>query len=281
MRILVTGASSQIGDFLLPRLISAGHDVHAVSRAARDAGPRVTWFQADLGQPEALVQAAGSCSAVIHLAPIWSLPAHLSDLARAGVRRIVALSSTSRFGKENSRDPAEQVLVRRLVDAEQHLEEVGGRLDLCRTVLRPTLIYGRARDKNVSSIARFVRRFGFFPIAGAGSGLRQPVHADDLAQAVCAVLESDITCGRSYNLGGSEILSYRRMVERISESVGRGSRLIPLPLGPLRLLLRLLSILPRFRYVKPEMADRMNRDMVYNHEDAVRDFGYAPRGFRP
>ena len=281
MRILVTGASSQIGDFLLPRLKAAGHDVHALSRTARDAAPGLSWFRADLEQPEALVPAANGCSAIIHLAPIWSLPMHLADLAGVGVGRVVAFSSTSRFGKESSRDPAEQALVRRLVDAEQHLEEVGGRLDLCRTVLRPTLIYGSGRDKNVSSIARFVRRFGFFPIAGAGSGLRQPVHAEDLAEAVCTVLESDITCGRSYNLGGGEILSYRRMVERIFESVGRGSRVVPLPLGALRLLLRLLSILPRFRYVKPEMADRMNRDLVYGHEDAVRDFGYAPRGFRP
>jgi nucleoside-diphosphate-sugar epimerase len=281
MRILVTGASSQIGDFLLPRLKTAGHEVHAVSRAPRDAVPGLSWFPADLEQPEALVQAANGCSAIIHLAPIWSLPLHLADLAGAGVGRVVAFSSTSRFGKESSRDPAEQALVRRLADAEQTLEEGCGCLDLCRTVLRPTLIYGSGRDKNVSSIARFVRRFGFFPIAGAGSGLRQPVHADDLAQAVCAVLESDITCGRSYNLSGGETLSYRHMVERIFASVGHSPRVVPLSLGPLRLLLRLLSILPRFRYVKPEMADRMNRDLVYDHEDAVRDFGYAPLEFRP
>ncbi len=281
MRILVTGASSQIGDFLLPRLNAAGYDVHAVSRIARDASPGLSWHQANLERPETLTQAAKGCSVSIHLAPIWSLPAHLADLAHAGVQRVVVFSSTSRFGKEDSRDPVEQALVRRLAVAEQTLKEDCERLGLCRTVLRPTLIYGNGRDKNISSIARFVRRFGFFPIAGAAGGLRQPVHADDLAQAVCKVLESTIACGRSYNLCGGETLSYRRMVERIFVSVGRRPRIVPLPLQPLRLLLRLLSILPRYRYVTPEMADRMNRDLVYDHGEAVRGFGYAPRGFRP
>ena len=111
--------------------------------------------------------------------------------------------------------------------------------------------------------------------------LRQPVHAEDLAEAVCAVLKSDATCGRSYNLSGGETLSYRQMVERIFVAEGRTARVLPLPLGPLRLLLRLLSLLPRFRYVKPEMADRMSQDLIYDHGDAARDFGYAPRGFWP
>lgn len=281
MRILVTGASSQIGDFLLPRLIGAGHEIHATSRVTRDAVPKVTWFRVDLDRPRALELAAKGCSALIHLAPIWSLPDHLSDLAHVGAGRVVAFSSTSRFGKESSRNPTEQALVQRLVNAEQALEDECRRLGLCRTVLRPTLIYGRGRDKNVSSIARFVRRFGFFPIAGVGAGLRQPVHADDLAQAAGAVLGTDITCDRSYNLGGGETLSYRGMVERIFASVGRKARVVSLPLGPLRLLLRALRLVPRFRYVTPEMADRMSRDLVYDHEDAVRDFGYSPRGFQP
>ena len=102
MRILVTGASSQIGDYLLPRLIVAGHDIHAVSRVPRDVVPEVTWFRADLDQPKALVMAAKGCSAIIHLAPIWSLPLHLPDLAHAGVRRVVAFSSTSRFNRSSS-----------------------------------------------------------------------------------------------------------------------------------------------------------------------------------
>jgi nucleoside-diphosphate-sugar epimerase len=262
-------------------LAAAGHHLHAVSRAPRENTSDVTWFGADLEQARALAGAAVGCFAVVHLAPVWRLPAHLEELAGAGVKRVVAFSSTSRFGKLSSGDPVEQALVRRLVEAEQALEQGCAQYDLCLTLLRPTLIYGSGRDQNVSSIARVVRRLGFFPIAGAGSGLRQPVHAEDLAEAVCAVLESTATCGRSYNLSGGETLSYRQMVERIATSVGRRPRVLPLPLVPLRLLLRVLGLLPHFRYVKPEMADRMNQDLVYDHGDAVRDFGYSPRFFKP
>ena len=60
-------------------------------------------------------------------------------------------------------------------------------------ILRPTLIYGYGQDKNVSEIARFVRRFGFFPLIGKAQGLRQPVHADDVAEACkAALLNADI-----------------------------------------------------------------------------------------
>jgi len=281
MCVLVTGASGQIGDFLLPRLVAAGHSVHAVSRAPRENRAGVTWFGVDLEISRTLAGDAEGCFAVIHLAPVWLLPAHLEELAQAGVQRVVAFSSTSRFGKSNSGDPTEQAVVRRLVEAEQALEQGCTEHDLCLTLLRPTLIYGSGRDQNVSSIARVVRRFRFFPVAGEGRGLRQPVHAEDLAEAVCAVLRSDATCGRSYNLSGGETLSYRQMVKRICTAVGRRPWVLPLPLGPLRLLLRMLSLLPRFRYVKPEMADRMNQDLVYDHGDAARDFGYSPRPFQP
>ena len=281
MRILVTGASGQIGDFVLPLLQDGGHEVHALSRSERTDAPKLRWFRGDLAWPGAVAAAAEGCTGAVHIASIWSLPPHLEDLARAGVVRLVAFSSTSRFGKAESKNPAEQEVVRRLVEAEQALERGCAAHGLCLTLLRPTLIYGSGRDRNVSSIARVIRRFGLFPIAGDGAGLRQPVHAEDLARAACAVLESDVTCGRSYNLSGGETLSYRQMVERIFASLGRSPRVLPLPLAPLRLLLRLLSILPRFHDVKPEMADRMNRDLVYDHGDAIRDFGYSPRGFRP
>jgi hypothetical protein len=40
-----------------------------------------------------------------------------------------------------------------------------------------------------------------------------------------------------------------------------------------------LRCLPRYRGLNVEMAERMNRDLVYEHEDATRDLGYTPRPF--
>ena len=80
------------------------------------------------------------------------------------------------------------------------------------TILRPSLIYGFGRDQNVSKIAQTIRRFRCMLIVGKGSGLRQPVHADDLVSAALSVIDKPETYGKSYNVVGGETLSYRLMV---------------------------------------------------------------------
>jgi len=77
-------------------------------------------------------------------------------------------------------------------------------------ILRPTLIYGTGFDRNVSESARFISRFGFFPVLEPASGLRQPVHVEDVAIACKRALETkDIVTG-AYHVAGGEILTYRR-----------------------------------------------------------------------
>jgi nucleoside-diphosphate-sugar epimerase len=208
-------------------------------------------------------------------------PAALGGAGGGGAQRVVAFGSTSRFGKAGSSDREERALVLRLIAAETALAEECQARGMTWTLLRPTLIYGSGRDRNVTSIARFARRFGCFAVAGGGRGLRQPVHADDLARAVTAVLQASATANRSYNLTGGETLSYRQMVERILTASGRKPRVLSLPLRPLRLALRLLRLAPRFRHLSAEMADRMNQDLTYDRGAAERDFGYQARPFVP
>ena len=49
----------------------------------------------------------------------------------------------------------------------------------------------------------------------------------------------------------------------------------------MRGLIAMVSLLPRCRYVSGEMAQRMNMDLCFDHSEATRDFGYAPRKFEP
>ena len=82
-------------------------------------------------------------------------------------------------------------------------------------LLRPTLIYGCGMDRNVSVLAGLAQRFGVVPLAGQAAGLRQPVHADDLARAAFDALGAVATHGRAYALPGGETLPYREMVARV------------------------------------------------------------------
>ena len=196
-----------------------------------------------------------------------------------GVRRVVALSSTSRFTKDNSSDPEEQAISLRLADSETRVQGWAASHGVEWIILRPTLIYGLGRDKNIAEIARFVRRFGFFPLFGKANGLRQPLHAQDVADACMAALNAPDAAHHAYNLSGAETLPYRDMVARIFSALDRPLRLLPVPLLAFRFAVTLLRLLPRYRSWSSAMAERMNRDLVFDHSEAMRDFGFEPGPF--
>lgn len=279
--VLVTGASSQIGDFLLPRLRTRGSVVLALSRQPRAAADGLDWLQADL-DADGPIRPGRKLDVLFHLAPIWLLPGLLERLDPAArPARIVAFSSTSRWSKAASESPAERGLADGLANAEAALAAWCAGHGVGWTVLRPTLVYGAGRDRNVCTLARWVRKWGVFPFVGSGEGRRQPVHADDLAAACVQVIDCAAAGGRAYDLSGGETLSYREMVGRIFDALALRRRFVRLPAAPVLLLLRLLSSLPLLRGVSPAAVRRMDSDLCFDHGEAARDFGYRPRAFHP
>jgi len=280
--VCVTGATSPVAAFLLPRLRREGYPVYALGRrvAAGVDADGVAWCRAELEGGSPLPAMAG-LTTLVHLAPLWLLPPRIEAFARMGVRRVIAFGSTSRFTKQDSASVAEQALAARLAGAEAALAGACGEHSLVWTLFRPTLTYGSGRDGNIAFIARVVRRYGVFPLAAPATGRRQPVHADDLAAACIAALECPATQDRAYNLPGGETLSYRRMVEAVFAACGRAPRFVSLPPTAWRLALGALSLWPRAPRIGLEMVARMNTDMVFDLEDAQRDFGYSPRPFQP
>jgi nucleoside-diphosphate-sugar epimerase len=207
------------------------------------------------------------------------LPDYFALIEAAGARRVVVLSSTSRFTKVGSGDMAEQATVAQLIEGEARLQAWAESRGIEWVILRPTLIYGLGRDKNINEIARFIRRFGFFPVLGEAMGLRQPIHAEDVAGACVSALQAPGAANRAYNISGGETLSYREMVVRVFAAVGRRPRVLTVPLWAFRLAVSLLRFLPRYRLWSAGMAERMNRDLVFDHAEAARDLGFKPRAF--
>ncbi|MES2363886.1 MAG: NAD-dependent epimerase/dehydratase family protein [Pseudomonadota bacterium] len=198
------------------------------------------------------------------------------------MRRLIAFSSTSRFTKQVSASPYELDVVNKLIAAEEHVMVECRRLGIAWTIFRPTLIYGGASgDRNVADIARLIRRFGFFPLFGTASGRRQPVHARDLAMACVQSLDKPASYNKAYNLSGGETLAYVDMVRRIFETLERRPVFIRIPIVAFRFAVSLARLHPRFAHLTPDMALRMQSDLVFEHSDATRDFGYSPGKFDP
>lgn len=273
-KIGLLGATSLVGEFLRAALVKEGRQVIAFSRqehVANETG--VQWRQ--LPDTTAVTE---SIENWICAAPIWVLPQYLEMLEKSGARRVVVISSSSVLSKQGSSDASEQALVLALQNGESCVRNWAAMHGVTCTIFRPTLIYGLGRDKNVSDIARLIRRFRFFPLLGAAMGRRQPVHAEDVAFA-CGQALAPRHAGGTYALSGGETLSYRDMVERIFVGMGLRPRMLKIPLPLFRLAVAVARCLPRYRGLNVEMAERMNRDLIYEHDDAARDLGFTPRPF--
>jgi nucleoside-diphosphate-sugar epimerase len=287
-RVGVLGATSIIGEYLLPILVEEGWDVVAFSRQVRYTKQPlencpIIWqllTKSKLSDISNVHQTEKQITYWISLAPIWVLPEYFAMLLDYGAKHVVAISSTSRFTKSVSSDPAEMELAECLAENEERLIAWTKKEKLTYIVLRPTLVYGLGRDKNVSVIAAFIRRFSFFSVFGAARGLRQPVHAQDVASGFVAALGARAAINRCYNISGGEVVTYREMICRIFSALGRKPRFMVFPLWIFRLAVFLLRIFPPFRHWSAAMAERMNQDIIFNHEDASRDLGFAPRPFR-
>lgn len=275
----VFGATSLVGECLLPLLKQSGVPITAYTRqAAMPAEEGIQWHQLQSGltmqhSPEGLIPLW------ICAAPIWVLPDYFDLLISHGVRRIIVVSSTSRFTKNGSTDSHDQAVAHRLAAAEESLQRWAESHQVEWVILRPTMIYGLGRDKNIAEIARFIRRFAFFPVFGQAQGLRQPLHVADLAEACLLALGTKSSTNRSYDISGGETLTYRAMVRRIFTRQDRTPRLITIPLWIFSAALSLFKRVPRYQNWSVGMAERMNQDMVFDHSDAVRDFGFSPRKF--
>lgn len=279
--ILLTGATGQIGIFIIPRLLDAGYPVIAMSRRAPRADATaaispgaIRWVHPDdwLVRPEE-VEVLLSCGPV-------ELATRLAALC-PNLRRIVCVSTSSVHTKQNSPNAAERELIRIISAAESALKSVCQARDITMLLLRPTLIYGCGLDQNVSRIARLIRRFRFIPLAGEAAGLRQPVHADDLA----ALISSAVGCSSLHTMespvGGGSVLSYREMVEKIFAGMGQSPRILQVSPNLLAALVGALSWLPFMGGMNPGFALRQNMDMIFDDTLLRNQLDFRPRPFEP
>lgn len=266
-----------VGGFLLERLTANEVEVAALSRVAHEPKPGVKWVTGDLDALQ--LDPNSQFHLAISLANIWLLPSALPDLYEAGVRRLVAVSSTSRYTKVRSAEASEREIVQRLIDAEDQTQAFCEARGIGWTILRPTIIYAEGLDRSITRIASVIRRFGFFPLSGRAEGKRQPVHADDLAAGVMAAAASSHTVNRAYNVPGGETISYREMCIRIFKGMGLRPRIVSLPPPLWR-----LGFAVGARFVPgatSAMGSRMDDDMTFDSAPAARDFDWNPRGFHP
>jgi uncharacterized protein YbjT (DUF2867 family) len=259
MTTLLVGATGFLGSFVAARL----DDPIVLVRPTSDCSVLPSGVElriGDLNQPLPLhgISRLVYCASMGfgHVPPLVEQVHQASNVTRA-----VFVSTTAIFTSLPTASRAVRLAAEAAVQSSQ--------LDW--TILRPTMIYGTARDRNISRLLRFVRKSPVFPLCG--NGLWQPVYVEDLADAVVAALASPQTARKAYNLAGATPLRFADLVRTAGRAVGRQVTLLPVPLQAAVLAARLT------RVVSPEQIRRLAEDKAFSYADAARDFNFAPRSF--
>ena len=274
---LIFGASGQIGMPLLNLLQDAGWRVTALSRQDRNDEPGLQWLRGDLGHLPALPR---SVDAIFSCGPL-DLFSHWYAKSELDADRVVAFSSTSADVKSGSSDADERDVAARLQRGEARVLDTARTRGAKASLLRPTLVYGAGRDHTLTKVAAMAQRWGRLVLPRKALGLRQPVHDVDLADAAFRAVASEATPGNTYALPGGETLPYRDMVGRVLATLDPPPSLIEVPSPLFDLMLRIAQARGVATGLGEAAVERMRSDLVFDIEPARRDFGYAPRPFRP
>lgn len=274
---LVFGLSGQVGCALQAALSPTDPPVFAVTRAAREDASGVYWL------PGSLADFAAPPVAVDAIASLGPLDAFTDWFERSSLApaRVVALGSTSVHGKADSPDAGERALARTLREAEHRLATVAAGRGCALTLLRPTLLYGLGRDRNLSRLVALARRWRFLPLPFRAGGLRQPVHVADVAAAVLHALRAARPCPGHFDLPGGETLPFDEMARRALAAGAPGARLVRIP-GPLfRAGVRLMRTVGSLGSAGEGVLARLDQDLAYDAAPARAALAHAPRGFQP
>ena len=273
MKVLLTGATGLLGGALLDLLLAERQHVCCLVReesphVSRLAKKRTEIFRGDAGDEGGLYRALSEMDTFVHVAGIEYAPQVVEASRRAGVARVVMVSTTSAHSAYPFRSGPK-------LQMEDLVRESG----LEWTIVRPTMIYGSERDKNVHRLLRFLDRSPVFPIFGPGTNLWQPVYHEDCARGVYEALVRPAAVGRAYDLPGAAPLAYLDLVKTAARALGRVPRLVRMPLEPIRRALLLAETLRLPLPVKSEQVLRLREDKAYPYDAARRDLDYAPRPF--
>lgn len=142
-------------------------------------------------------------------------------------------------------------------------------------VIRPSIVFG-PEDDFFNRFAAMARLSPVLPLIGGGRTRFQPVYVCDVADAVVAALENPHSRGRTYELGGPQVHSFRELMELMLRIVRRRRLLLPLPFGLAKLLALPAELLPVPPLTRDQVELLKQDNVVAPDAEGLAALGVAP-----
>jgi len=295
VKVLVTGGTGFVGTSVVNRLLQRGHAVAVLARDPRKTRNRynhpVETVEGNVLDPASLAAAVAGRDAVVHLVGVINekgdqtfdrmhreAAENVTAAATAGgVKRYLHMSAMGAGEDSPSEYGRTKAAGEKAVRASR----------LSWTIFRPSIVFGPG-DGFVSLLAPIVRSNpGFIPVIGPGTTKFQPVAISDVARLFADALEKPETVGKTFEVGGPQVLTLNDVYREIAAAVGKpGKPLVHLPLWYGRILATGFEWLARRGVFgdPPLTRDQLrslSRDNAADVSQTVAAFGGDWKAFRP
>ncbi|OLL33005.1 NAD-dependent dehydratase [Burkholderia sp. SRS-W-2-2016] len=302
-RVVVTGANGFVGQAVCRLALAAGHTVTALVRRKGTVMPGVTeWVHdsPDFAGLDAAWPADLQADCVIHLAarvhvmhdqspdPDAAFDAtnvvgarRVAEAAHArGVRRFVFVSSIKAAGERDggvplSEDAAapQDAYGRSKLRAERQLAQFGASTGLEVVSVRPPLVYGPGVRANFLSMMNAVSRGLPLPL-GAVKSRRSLVYVDNLAHALLHCATDPRATHGCFHVADDDAPTVAELLRMVGDALGRPARLVPVPVGALRLLGKLTGLGPQIGRLTDSLqldTGRLKRELGWQPPYTTRE----------
>ena len=254
-RTAVLGGSGFIGRYIVQRLAARGDVIPVGCRHAQEAKflmplgnvGQIATINATIGDEHVLHAFLAGNDALVNCVGILresgaqtferahhTGPARLARLAReARIERFVHISAIGADSRSTS------AYARTKAAGEAAVRDAFPTV----TILRPSVVFG-PEDQFFNRFAAIAAISPVLPLIGGGHTRFQPVYVGDVANAVLKCLDDPTTAGRTYELGGPKVYTFRELIQLLLDEIRRKRLLANLPFGLAAAQARLMSILP-------------------------------------
>ena len=289
--VTIFGGTGFIGRHIVRRLARAGYTVKVATRAPESAYflkpygkiGQIVPVACNIRNEPSLAAAVAGAAFVINCVGILfekrrrrfddlhnKLPQAIARACRiAGVRRLVHISAlgidqaTSKYA------------------ASKREGEAGVRDAFpAATILRPSVVFG-PEDNFLNKFARLSLFLPALPLIGGGMTKFQPVYVGDVADAaIIALTRSDLgpdnPCGKTYELGGPETVTFKEILRRLAAVTGRRRLLLPLPFPLAKMDAALLGLAPKPLLTRDQVESLKTDNIV-----TAEGLGFKALGLKP